>query len=205
MTKIFGVFAVALLFSYQSHGQVSEGLNALLDKPNNYGIVIGNKTGIIKSINFEEDNLKIASEISGKNQIFHLIKSANKNTWISSKADSFSLVFNEDGTAKGLTESGKDVFILLGERSNDSKVITDLSKKGLREISMNLVVKNKLPGHDAPTWFYFQSEDYLQISYVFPVGFVHPSYGQQDHVRIFKFEKKNDEWRVREDNTSVIL
>lgn len=81
--------------------------------------------------------------------------------------------------------------------------MTDLRKKSLLSLAMGLVTKNGLPGHDASTWFYHQTADCLRISLVFPVGFVHPSYGLQTHVRIFIFEKQNGKWSVVEDNSSV--
>ncbi|MEL6919233.1 MAG: hypothetical protein AAFO99_16075 [Bacteroidota bacterium] len=115
------------------------------------------------------------------------------------------LLFNADGTAFGKNRRGDDVFILLGEESTDSKVIARTRSKGqnFTSVSMNMVTTNRLPGHDAPTWYYYEEPNYVQISFVFPVGFVHPSYGPQNHVRIFVFKKQKGQWTGVEDNSTV--
>lgn len=181
--------------------QSCEGTKALMQNPKSYGIVIGDATGVINSASSEGDVINVsyevgesASSIQGK---------CTSNKWQSGGQPEITLQFNVDGTAKGKDKEGNDVYLLLGERSTDDKVIADLKKKNLLSLATGLVTKNELPGHDAPTWYYYQGVDRLQISFVFPVGFVHPSYGAQRHVRIVVFEKANDKWTIKEDNSSV--
>lgn len=166
-----------------------------------YGIVLPGKVGVITSAHSEGSKLTISFESDGKSTTLSGI--SNENRWQSDEYKNLKFTFNSDGTAKSGASNSKDGFILIGEKSTDNKVIADLSKKGLRGISMDLVIKNKLPGHDAPNWFYYSSDDYIQISFVFPENFVHPSYGPQARVRIFKYEKIQNKWKVREDNSSV--
>jgi hypothetical protein len=178
-----------------------EGTEALIQHPKSFGIVIGDASGVIISASSTGNELTIFYEMSeAKSSIQGKCTGHN---WQSDGQSKLTLQFNNDGTAKGKDKDGKDVYILIGEKSTDEKVIADLKNKNLLSLATGLVTKNKLPGHDAPTWYYHQTADRLQISFVFPVGFVHPSYGPQNHVRIFIFEKQKGEWSVVEDNSSV--
>lgn len=189
------------IISEDMQSQSCEGIEGLMQNPKSFGIVIGDETGFISATSSTGNELTISYEMSSaKSSIRGKCKDQN---WQSDDQSEITLQFNDDGTAKGKDKDGNDVYILIGERSTDQKVIADLKKKNLLNLSMGFVTKNKLPGHDAPTWYYYQSADRLQISFVFPVGFVHPSHGPQAHVRIVAFEKENGEWTVKEDNSSV--
>ena len=178
-----------------------EGTEVLIQNPKSFGIVIGDATGVINSASSTGNDLTISYGMSEAKSSMQ--GKCTGHNWQSDGQSEITLQFNDDGTAKGKDKDGNDVYILRGERSTDDKVIADLKNKNLLSLAMGLVTKNKLPGHDAPTWYYYQAADRLQISFVFPVGFVHPSHGPQPHVRIFAFEKENGEWTVKENNSSV--
>lgn len=178
-----------------------EGTEAFIQNPKSFGIVIGNQTGVISAASFAGNQLSISYEMD-KTKSTIQGQCAGHN-WQSDDLSEINLKFNDDGTAKGVDKASNDVYILMGERTTDNEVIADLRKKNLLSMSMDLVAKNRLPGHDAPTWYYHQTTDRIQISFVFPVGFVHPSYGPQRHVRIFIFQKEEGAWSVTEDNSSV--
>lgn len=199
--KIVLCLFLSFIAKFQAQEATPPGIQKFLSSPKNYGIVIDNAIGVIESANIKNDTLTFHYTYNSKS---HILSGTYKNNhWKTYGTKKIKLQFNIDGTAKGKTANNEDAYILIGKKSTDSKVITNLSNRKLRSLSMNLVIKNKLPGHDAPVWFYFQSENYLQISFVFPKNFIHPSYGPQNRVRIFTYKKEHNKWQINEDNSSV--
>lgn len=199
--KIIIWLFLGFIIKTQAQKTAITGGQKFLTSPNNYGIVTNNTIGVIQSANLKNDTLTL--NYTYKSIAYSLSGTYKNNKWKTYGEKKMELQFNTDGTAKGKAENNENVYLLIGKKSTDSKVIADLSKRKLRSLSMNLVIKNKLPGHDAPTWFYFQSKNYLQISFVFPKNFTHPSYGPQNRVRIFTYKKEHNKWLVNEDNSSV--
>ncbi len=180
------------------------GTKKLIKNPENYGIVIGNKTGIVTAVSEKNGVLEISYLMNFNSETLHITCSQKKEFKIDNEI--IPLKFNLDGTAVGKNKKKDDVFILIGQKLTDYEVIAKTRNKSehFNTIAMNMVTRNKLPGHDAPTWYYHETFGYVQISFVFPLDFVHPLYGPQDHVRIFIFKRQNNKWIGIEDNSSVI-
>lgn len=179
-------------------------MKGIIDSSAKYGIVIDNEIGVIRLAEIEGDEMRIYYHVNGKESVIKFNYAENE-TGRTFKAKNIYLTFNEDGTAKGKTMNGENIFILLGEKLTDNEVVVDLAKKGLRKMLIDLEVKNRLPRLDATILYYHQTDSLLQISFVFPIDFIHPFYGKQEHIRVFKYIKNNEKWTIKEDNTSVIL
>lgn len=187
---------------------VDDSVKKFINNFSSYGVVVNNEIGTIQKAEYNTNTNELIAVYKTDNQLGQLKGKIEINVWnveVLSTNTEFEVKFNDDGTAKGKSVSGEHFFILLGEKSKDRTVISDLSKRGLRAISMKLIVKNKLPGHDASVWFYHKTDNdnYSRISFVFPIDFKHPNYGFQNRVRTFVYYKVNGKWNVKEDNTNV--
>jgi hypothetical protein len=140
-----------------------EGIIALIQNPKSFAIVVGDSTGFITSATLIGDAMNISYRMSKASYSIRGMGTGLR--WQSDGQSKISLQFNDNGTAKGKDKGGNGVYIRIGEQSTDEEVIADLKNKNLLSMAMGLIKRNKLPGHDAPTWYYYKTSDRIQISF----------------------------------------
>ena len=177
------------------------GIEKFLSSTAEYGFVIGDECGVVLGKSSSNGILKLT--VSLKEELTLSGKVEGNALKGKLKDEKFELHFNEDGIGKGILDNGTPIYLFKGKKTTDGELISYSMSQGMvmSEV-MEVVRKNRFPGHDAIGYYSYREKGYMVNTYVFKTGFNHYAYGLQPKIRSFTAEKKNGNWSLWEDNSA---
>ncbi|MEM9921163.1 MAG: hypothetical protein AAF990_23880 [Bacteroidota bacterium] len=107
---------------------------------------------------------------------------------------SFRYRFNGDGSGFGQSSNGLNMYMIPGKLSDQEEVLEFYDRLGISDLADEVILNVDLQTNRTEAVYWYELEDYIEVSYILPIGEVHPRLGLQPRIRTLFFRKVDGQW-----------